>query len=31
MRHRLGVDKPIGAQYVDFLFNALRGNGAARW
>ncbi len=26
MRHRLGVDKPIGAQYVDFLVNALRGD-----
>ena len=26
MRHRLGVDKPIGAQYVDFLFNAVRGD-----
>src|SRR6185437_5420849 len=25
MRHRLGVDKPIGAQYVDFLVNAVRG------
>jgi peptide/nickel transport system permease protein len=25
MRHRLGVDKPIAAQYVDFLANALRG------
>jgi ABC-type dipeptide/oligopeptide/nickel transport system permease component len=25
MRHRLGVDKPIGAQYVDFLLNAVRG------
>ena len=25
MRHRLGVDKPIGVQYVDFLFNAVRG------
>ena len=26
MRHRLGIDKPIGAQYVDFLFNAVRGD-----
>jgi ABC-type dipeptide/oligopeptide/nickel transport system permease component len=26
MRQRLGVDKPIAAQYVDFLGNALRGN-----
>ena len=26
MRHRLGVDKPIGAQYVDFLVNAVRGD-----
>jgi ABC-type dipeptide/oligopeptide/nickel transport system permease component len=25
MRHRLGVDKPIGVQYVDFLVNAVRG------
>jgi ABC-type dipeptide/oligopeptide/nickel transport system permease component len=25
MRHRLGVDKPIGTQYVEFLVNALRG------
>ena len=25
MRHRLGVDKPILAQYVDFLLNALQG------
>jgi ABC-type dipeptide/oligopeptide/nickel transport system permease component len=25
MRHRLGVDKPIGAQYIDFLVNAVRG------
>src|SRR5260370_34529839 len=25
MRHRLGGDKPIPAQYVDFLFNALPG------
>src|SRR5260221_12175323 len=25
MRHRLGVDKPIGAQYLDFLGNAVRG------
>ena len=25
MRHRLGVDKPIGAQYVDFLLNAVQG------
>src|SRR5260370_41028163 len=25
MRHRLGVGKPIPAQYVDFLFNALQG------
>ena len=25
MRHRLGVDKPIPAQYVDFLLNALQG------
>ena len=26
MRHRLGVDKPIGVQYVDFLVNAVRGD-----
>ena len=26
MRQRLGVDKPIGAQYVEFLVNALRGD-----
>src|SRR6266536_2483636 len=26
MRHRLGVDKPIGAQYVDFLVSAVRGD-----
>ena len=26
MRHRLGVDKPIGAQYIDFLLNAVRGD-----
>ena len=26
MRRRLGVDKPIGAQYVDFLLNAVRGH-----
>ena len=25
MRARLGVDKPIGVQYVDFLLNAVRG------
>jgi ABC-type dipeptide/oligopeptide/nickel transport system permease component len=25
MRHRLGVDKPIAEQYVDFLVNAVRG------
>src|SRR5216684_8950378 len=25
MRHRLGVDKSIGAQYVDFLLNAVQG------
>src|SRR5260221_6269872 len=25
MRHRLGVDKPIAAQYVDFLLNAVQG------
>jgi ABC-type dipeptide/oligopeptide/nickel transport system permease component len=25
MRHRLGVDKPIGTQYLDFLLNAVRG------
>jgi ABC-type dipeptide/oligopeptide/nickel transport system permease component len=25
MRHRLGVDKPISAQYIDFLVNAVRG------
>jgi ABC-type dipeptide/oligopeptide/nickel transport system permease component len=25
MRHRLGVDKPIGAQYIDFLLNAVQG------
>ena len=26
MRHRLGLDKPIGVQYVDFLVNAVRGD-----
>jgi ABC-type dipeptide/oligopeptide/nickel transport system permease component len=26
MRHRLGIDKPIGVQYVDFLVNAVRGD-----
>jgi len=26
MRQRLGIDKPIGAQYIDFLVNAVRGD-----
>jgi ABC-type dipeptide/oligopeptide/nickel transport system permease component len=26
MRQRLGIDKPIGVQYVDFLVNAVRGD-----
>lgn len=26
MRVRLGLDRPLGAQYVDFLFGALRGD-----
>jgi len=26
MRHRLGVDKPIGTQYVEFIVNAVRGD-----